>query len=311
MANTPQPGFLGIGAQKAGTTWLFAQMRHHDQLYLPMKEVHYFDRSPRYPSSTQFPDKPIWRDPLAFGRTYAWVMGSRFAQRPTIDRELPRSRFLSLTYDEHWYQRLFADAGDRLAGEISPSYAFLDIEDISAIKRMNPACKLILLLREPVDRAWSAFKFRHRRTKVEIPADLEGAISKFLDLPGVKLRGDYIGAIRRWRRVFPADQMFIGFYDDICSDPLRLINQILRFLEVDEFSQPPPRMLKKINSTAKLDRPPNVDAMLRSAYADQIEELAKEIDLPASWSQRAGAVPSSAAVRGIVRSGENLSTTDL
>jgi hypothetical protein len=41
----PFPDFLGIGAQKAGTTWLYEMLRHHPDLYLASpKEVHYFDR---------------------------------------------------------------------------------------------------------------------------------------------------------------------------------------------------------------------------------------------------------------------------
>ena len=43
------PSFLGIGATKAGTTWLFHQLRHHPEVYV-LNEVHYFDRSPDYPS---------------------------------------------------------------------------------------------------------------------------------------------------------------------------------------------------------------------------------------------------------------------
>src|SRR5262245_13183400 len=39
------PDFLGIGAQKAGTTWLYEQLRRHPDVWLPPeKELHYFDR---------------------------------------------------------------------------------------------------------------------------------------------------------------------------------------------------------------------------------------------------------------------------
>ena len=44
-ARVPFPDFLGIGAQKAGTTWLHENLRRHPELFLPEeKELHYFDR---------------------------------------------------------------------------------------------------------------------------------------------------------------------------------------------------------------------------------------------------------------------------
>src|SRR5204862_8294166 len=43
--------FLGIGAQKAGTTWLYEMLRLTPEVWMPpVKELHYFSRSPRYPS---------------------------------------------------------------------------------------------------------------------------------------------------------------------------------------------------------------------------------------------------------------------
>ena len=41
------PDFIGIGAQKAGTTWLHRNLQAHPQIYMPRKEVHYFDRKIR------------------------------------------------------------------------------------------------------------------------------------------------------------------------------------------------------------------------------------------------------------------------
>ena len=38
------PDFIGIGAQKAGTTWLYRNLQAHPQIHMPHKEVHYFDR---------------------------------------------------------------------------------------------------------------------------------------------------------------------------------------------------------------------------------------------------------------------------
>ncbi len=56
----PTVDFLGIGAQRAGTTWLYRCLQRHPQLYLPgTKELHYFDRlTGRGPQFTQV--RSLW-----------------------------------------------------------------------------------------------------------------------------------------------------------------------------------------------------------------------------------------------------------
>ncbi|MGD1948605.1 MAG: hypothetical protein ACFB14_03045 [Leptolyngbyaceae cyanobacterium] len=50
--------FLGIGAQKAGTTWLWSILKTHPDVWIPpKKELHYFDRSPTYPPSSYLSSK--------------------------------------------------------------------------------------------------------------------------------------------------------------------------------------------------------------------------------------------------------------
>jgi hypothetical protein len=46
------PNFLIIGAQKAGTTWLFQNLQSHPEIWLPAeKEIHFFDLPPLMPTS--------------------------------------------------------------------------------------------------------------------------------------------------------------------------------------------------------------------------------------------------------------------
>ena len=54
--------FIGIGAQKSGTTWIDKQLRKIPEFDLPpIKEIHYFDRSEIYPSSNRFTEKYFWK----------------------------------------------------------------------------------------------------------------------------------------------------------------------------------------------------------------------------------------------------------
>ena len=53
MTFSPSPDFLGIGAPRAGTTWLWTVLRQHPQIWMPpRKELHYFDRAEKYPTAS-------------------------------------------------------------------------------------------------------------------------------------------------------------------------------------------------------------------------------------------------------------------
>ena len=58
--------------------------------------------------------------------------------------------------DIEWYKRLFRPALGKIAGEITPGYSFLDKNGVQTIYRNFPDVKIILLLRNPIQRDWSA-----------------------------------------------------------------------------------------------------------------------------------------------------------
>jgi hypothetical protein len=103
-----------------------------------------------------------------------------------------------------------------------------------------PDVKLIFLMREPIARAWS--HARHNRQYREAnfaaapsasePLTDDHWLANFThDWPLAS--GDYLGQLRRWLAVFPAEQIFVGFYEAIARDPAALLRQILAFLHVD------------------------------------------------------------------------------
>ena len=147
------PDFLGIGAQKAGTTWLYENLRKHPELFLPeKKELHFFDR-----------------------HFYKSI---------------------------NWYYKHFLDADTlKTKGEITPSYSILSEEKIKFIYKMNPKLRIILLLRNPAERAWShAVMNLVKRTKRNISLiKNEEFIAHFKHSRSIE-RGDYLRIIRNWEK---------------------------------------------------------------------------------------------------------------
>ncbi|MEL7359817.1 MAG: sulfotransferase [Cyanobacteria bacterium J06560_6] len=153
--------FIGIGAQKSGTSWLWSLLRAHPAIWMPpKKELHYFDRSLKYSSSAKylasehFFRRMVSQQPhnQAFRKKFASSLLQAYEARnwSTLQWTL---RYYCRTYNDRWYVSLFKEGKGLVKGEITPSYSLLDTEDVQHIKQLFPNLKIILLLRNPIDRA--------------------------------------------------------------------------------------------------------------------------------------------------------------
>jgi hypothetical protein len=114
------PDFLIIGAQKAGTTWLYRNLAYHPEIWMPLvKEVHFF--SSRYaPSASGWEGKSVAEQVARAQNSVA-----RMARpKEVLDRHRACLAHMKTTdNDDLWYQRIFAFAGSgQAAGEASTFY---------------------------------------------------------------------------------------------------------------------------------------------------------------------------------------------
>lgn len=138
------------------------------------------------------------------------------------------------------YQALFADAKDEAAiGEASTLYLYCP-ESPAYIHERIPNVKLLAILRNPIERAYSHF-LHHRRLGYETIADFgqaleaetkrkEAGLSPFLYYREVGLYGEQIV---RYRDIFPDNQLLILLYEDLYATDLDAFSQILGFIGVE------------------------------------------------------------------------------
>jgi hypothetical protein len=224
------PDFLIVGAPRTGTSWLYAVLRKHPSLWLaPVKELHYFDK----PARTR-----TWFDP------YEWRRA-----RPTKLDPWYVSYLLGKRSDK-WYAKLFAKAQRKglIAGEATPDYAVLTMDVFQRIERMNPGIKLILVMRDPVDRSWSAVNNAFKKGRAD-RSDVNAAI-QWARLKGPRARSTYSESIERLEKVFPRDQLHYCFFDDLVSRPMPFVDSVLSFLGANSID---PKLLPSaaINAVAK------------------------------------------------------------
>ena len=198
------PNFFIIGAQKAGTTSLYHYLKQHPQVYMsPRKEPHFFEG--------------MHSDFLRPGR------------RSTPVTELGD------------YQALFEGvSGEKAIGEASTSYLYSP-KAPALIERSIPEAKLIAILRDPVERAYSNFLYCvqvGREPLASFAEALEAEETRMQDKWGslwyYRQKGFYYAQVRRYFDTYGRDRVGIWLYEDLRDDPVKMLRDVFRFLDVDE-----------------------------------------------------------------------------
>ena len=130
------------------------------------------------------------------------------------------------------YARHFKAGAHKVKGDFSNSYSFISNGRVRFVRAVMPNAKLIFLLRNPVERAWS--EFVHNATEQERPLDdfsSDEVATLFSKDPVVKA-GGYTAILDKWLSVFPKEQVFVGFYDDLATKPKDLLSDVFAFLGV-------------------------------------------------------------------------------
>ena len=222
------PSFIGIGAQRAGTGWLYRNLMKRPDIWLtPVKELHYFDTLDQSESLSYRLRKASWRRQCT-----TRILRDCFPRsRGTIRWDL---RYFFWRRSDDWYASLFLPTEDQIAGEITPSYSTLDNDKVAHIRKIMPEIKIIFVMRNPIHRAWShAINRLVRRDKLNFTDIKQEQLIRLIDSDGSRILSDYMRAARIWESHFPTSQIFYGFYDDLVNNPAGLLTDLCTFLCVD------------------------------------------------------------------------------
>lgn len=269
--------FLGIGAQKSGTTWLYRNLSQIPEFTLPpVKEFHYFDRSSEYESFSALAETKLINRIKQKG--YLSTALKRIL-RAIKKRNWRSARFFIkwsfFNYSDNYYHSLFRGYKG-YTGEITPGYAILEKRDILRIYKLEPNLKLVLLVRNPVERAWSAYKFVNRKNfNLERIRTVD--IIEYMESRGQTLRSNYMRTIDNYLSVFPQEQILLGFYDAIKDNPNALMSDVIKHICGDEnISISHLDLNKVIHKSPIADCPKEVEAYLKARYHDQIKALSEK-----------------------------------
>jgi len=247
------PGFLVVGAQRAGTTWLDRCLRGHPEVYLPVrrKELHYFDAH--------------------------YERGAE------------------------WYASFFPPSEEaaryRAIGEITPRYLYDPVVP-ERVKRDLPGCRMIAILRDPVERAYSQYALAVRDDGER------GSFEEFAARnPDTIERGFYARQLVRWFGQFPRDRFLVLVFENVMRDPGAALSRVAGFLGVDADSYSSVTGGDKVNASYR-PRHPRVRAavrkvgeFLREHDLDWCVNVAKELGVPHMFGNRGPLPPLGADAR--------------
>lgn len=254
------PDFIIIGVQKGGTTSLYRYLSaSRSVLAASNKEVHYFDQN------------------------YSQGTGWYRANFPLM---------LSKMYHSS------RNGHPCVSGEATPNY-FFHPKAPTRIASLLPKVKLILLLRNPVDRALSHYN-HHVRSKRETlpfeealaaePERLKGEALRIMEDESYDgfafrtfsylARGIYIDQLKGWLDLFSREQMLILKSEDLFENPSAIINQTLAFLDLPP---EPPGRYSAFNAGSYTPMNPATRQRLVEYFAPYNQQLYERLGVNFGW----------------------------
>ncbi len=270
-----KPDFLGIGFAKSGTSWVFKQLNSHPDVDIPeLKELRYFLENWHIP-------KASWSNKL-FSKHWhyvryrtmlkkkvkGWIAHPRWFMNDHWYR-----KFLLKGHSDAWYSSLFDP--HKIAGEITPGYVFMCEEQVSSLSKRFPDLKIIIMLRNPVERTWSHIKMnlgKHQSRKVTELGEEEmmERMRYILDLTP-----HYVDCISIWKQYF--EHVFIGYQDDLSKRPVELAMDLQRFLGLTEQVPNIDLAQKPINQGLSGDMPEKMKAYLSDYFRESNKKLYEKL----------------------------------
>ena len=201
-----KPNFIIIGAMKAATTSLYTYIKQHPDIFMTkVKEPMFFNN---------FQQENNYN-----------ILGSKSKKSTTLEE----------------YLAMFKDAkNEKAIGEASPAYIYNENAPY-LIKENLPDVKIIAILRQPTDRAYSNFLHTKRADRENVNSfeqaikiEKERISDNWSPLYHYIQKGFYSVQLKRYYNLFPKENIKVYLFEDVVKTPKETLKDIFKFLNVDE-----------------------------------------------------------------------------
>lgn len=277
----------GVGAVKAGTSWLYSYLEGHPECAMPpFKELRYF-----YVLESGYYDGQI-------KMTRNLVQELKKSLDDGTAKNVPATR-LRLNKTRHWlkvlqlrveapeayaeYMMSEAD-GAKLTADITPEYSMMPVSRLKQMAGLVAQTRFVYILRDPVDRLWSNIRMNAKRKSdspelirghalVEVDEVLNGKPNEAFD------RSDYAQGLDSLEQAVPADTRKVLFYENLFSDDT--IRDLCSFLGLSNHPAP---LKKRVHAGVPIKLDTARRNGLQKLLAPQYHAVEKRFQsLPANW----------------------------
>jgi len=194
------PDFFIVGGSRCGTTSLYSYLKQHPDVFLPeRKEPHYY--------SSQSTPLPYWLLPL----------------KSIITKQD--------------YLQLFEDSKENMiVGDASSTY-LMNLDAPKLIFEDNPNAKIIISLRNPIDRTYTAYLAQYRSGNEKrsfgesIRRDFSAITGEELQRQSA-LNSDYYEYVKNYYHYFPKEHIKIIIFEEFIKNPKQTMKELLHFLNL-------------------------------------------------------------------------------
>lgn len=200
---------------------------------------------------------------------------------PDISIPIKEVRFFDALHHRPllWYSSLYSAEQSDIRGDMSTSYMRLAPRQIEFISRIMPNVSVIIIVRNPVERAWSGYRrWRGRNPKPncsDVEDYLRWSVEGFRSWASSPIEYScYSEALEHWLRFFPLERFLVLSFEDMSSNPMSFLTEVLDHIGASVRRFPWARMsTAKVNRNPHLDMPDDIRIMLQRRYAGEHERL--------------------------------------
>ena len=228
--------FIGLGAMKAGTTWLYEYLRMNPEIHFSnLKEVHYFDvlNHPHDQHHLVSKVNRLHKFLDAVKQKSSNELSNAVNEFDKVSNEIRMYKNSDGKHKEYKEFLFLNYKKQKLIGDITPSYCFSSKQVISEMLALANDVRFIFIMRDPIERLWSAIRMRAKQqTGLSFDDSCDLIVNELLSNPAHPMltRSDYIRTLDNLESVVPHDKFLCVFYEEMFSK--KVCKKISNFLGV-------------------------------------------------------------------------------
>jgi len=247
--------FLSVGAMKAGTTWLYEQLKNHPDIYFtPQKEIHYFANQVGIDNQLNHRAR-VEKLKACLNRYHK---GNLKYIANHAEEIAWYAEYASNKISNEWYENLFRmNKTRKFCADFSNLYCQMGDNGWDNVHEVAKNVKVIYTLRDPISRLWSHYKFHMKWINQEddtLAAGFEN-FKNLLDKHWLWVNAEYAHNYKLLSENVRKEDLLILYFEDFRVDPVKQLGEVQAFLGIQNIVPKTDSLERKVNKTKEIEPP--------------------------------------------------------